>query len=240
MSMQRFHRLIDTLGRFIELLRSNPTALILPRATLDPIEATSLMRAGFLTTSSQLRTSQSSSTSSDTAAVATLTSISSISRAASGSLAAVGGEGAFHDAGGGGGVVGRGGFQPEDPSIRNHHRLLKKGGDFCLSLPATGPYLRLLVSARAHMMSLLTKSKYREAPLYLLRERWDGGIAHEDAASKSKRARGEFVGILPSRTRKWKQFYGLTFDWVLAECLGAGLVEIFETGSVGRGIRAIT
>lgn len=199
------------------------------------MEATELMRAGFLTTSSQLGTSLSRSASSDTAAMGTLTSISSISRAASGSLAAVGGEGAFYDVGGGGGILGRSDSQTED-----HHSLLKKGGDFCLSVPTTGPYLRLLVSARGHLITLLAKSKFREAPMYLLRERWDGGIAHEDAASKAKKARGEFFGILPSRTRKWKQFYGLTFDWVLGECLGAGLIEVFETGSVGRGVRTVT
>ena len=204
------------------------------------MEATALMRLGFLTASSQLGISQSSSTSSDTAAMGTLTSISSISRAASGSMAAVGGEGAFHDAGGGGGILGRGDLQAQEQSPRDDPWLSEKGGDFSLSVPTTGPYLRLLVSARAHLMALLAKSKYREAPLYLLRERWDGGISHEDAASKSKKARGEFFGILPSRTRKWKQFYGLTFDWVLGECVGAGLIEVFETGSVGRGVRAIT
>jgi len=204
------------------------------------MEATALMRAGFLTTSSRLGTSQNSPASSDAAALGTSTSLLSISRAGSGSLAAVGGEGAFHDAGGGGGNLGRSDLRIEDQSTQDHQWLSKKCGDFCLSLPTTGPYLRLLFSARAHLMTLLAKSKYREAPLYLLRERWDGGIAHEDAASKCKKARGEFVGILPSRTRKWKQFYGLTFDWVLGECLGTGLVEVFETGSVGRGVRAVT
>jgi hypothetical protein len=45
--------------------------------------------------------------------------------------------------------------------------------------------------------------------------------------------------VLPGRTRKWKDFHGLKFEWVLAECLGAGLVEVFETGSVGLGVRAV-
>jgi len=234
------HCLMFVSVRFIELLRSNPTVHILPRALFQSLEATALMRAGFLTSSSQLGSSQNIFFSSDAAAMGTLTSISSISRAASGSLAAVGGESAFHEAGGGGGTLRRGSSQIEDQSDREYQQLVQKGGDLCLSLPTTGPYLRLLVSARGHLMSLLAKSKYREAPLYLLRERWDGGIAPDDAASKSKKARGEFVGILPGRTRKWKQFYGLNFDWVLAECLGAGLIEVFETGSVGRGVRAVS
>lgn len=111
--------------------------------------------------------------------------------------------------------------------------------EFHLALPNTGPYLKLLSAARNHLMSLLLKTRYRELPVDLLRERWEGGIAGDDAATKAKKYRGEFTGVLPGRTRKWKQFFGLAFDWVLAECLGAGLVEVFETGSVGRAARAI-
>ena len=81
------------------------------------------------------------------------------------------------------------------------------------------------------------KSKFREIPIYLLRERWDGGTSADDPAAKAKKYRGEFKGALPSWTRKWKQFYGLSFDWTLAECLGAGLVEVFDTGSVGQAVR---
>ena len=73
----------------------------------------------------------------------------------------------------------------------------------------------------------------------MLRERWDGGIAGDDAAARSRKARGEFTRVLPGRTRKWKQFYGLAFDWVLGECVGAGMVELFETGSVGKAARVI-
>lgn len=96
---------------------------------------------------------------------------------------------------------------------------------------------QLLSAARSHLVSLTMKSKFREIPVYQLRERWDGGISAEDPAAKAKKYRGEFSGVLPSRTRKWKEFYGLSFDYTLAECLGAGLVEVFETGSVGRAVR---
>lgn len=61
----------------------------------------------------------------------------------------------------------------------------------------------------------------------------------EKSFSLAKRARGEFAGILPGRTKKWKDLYGMQFRWVLEEALGAGLVEIFETGSVGPGIRCL-
>lgn len=92
-------------------------------------------------------------------------------------------------------------------------------------------------AARSHLVSLAIKSKFREVPVHLLRERWEGGVSADVPAAKTKKYRGEFTGSLPSRTRKWKQFYGLSFDWTLAECLGAGLVEVFETGSVGQAVR---
>lgn len=108
-----------------------------------------------------------------------------------------------------------------------------------LSLPNTGMYLRLLGSGRAHLLSLLKRSLSGEAPLGLLRDRWDGAVETEKSFHLAKRARGEFAGILPGKTKKWKELYGMKFRWVLEEALGAGLVEIFETGSVGPGIRSL-
>lgn len=97
-----------------------------------------------------------------------------------------------------------------------------------------------MVDARNHLLALLNKTKYKEMPLSALRERWDGGVTANDIKAERKKLRGEFAGVLPGRTKKWKTFYGMRFDWVLEECLGAGLVELFETGSVGRAVRAIT
>lgn len=110
---------------------------------------------------------------------------------------------------------------------------------FFLSLPNTGPYLRLLSAARAHFLSLLKQSKYHEAPLTLLRDRWDGAVESDRSYSVAKRIRGEFSGVLPGRTKKWKEFNGVSFQWILEETLGAGLVELFDTGSVGPGIRCV-
>lgn len=155
--------------------------------------------------------------------------ITTISRQASGTIAAVGGEAAFNDIGGGG-------------STRTFNSESSSGGyrnELTLSVPNMGVCLRLINDARTHLLDLLGKSKYREAPLYLLRERWDGAVESGSKASREKRIRGEFAGILPGKTRKWKLFYGLNFDWVLEECVGAGLIELFDTGSVGHGVRAI-
>lgn len=109
-----------------------------------------------------------------------------------------------------------------------------------VSLPNTGPYLRLLSTTRAHLLSLLRKTPSHSAPLSLLRDKWDGAVeSPEKSFHVAKRARGEFAGILPGRTKKWKDLYGVSLRWVLESCLGAGLVEVFETGCVGPGVRAI-
>lgn len=199
-------------------------------------EVTALMRAGFLTSSAQALNSANTFTGPHSASPGTGTSISSIARAASGSVAAVGGEDAIYGAGGRGGIR-RSSSQFTAQTDKETQQAFNEGEELKLSLPGTGPYLRLLTEARSHLVSLITKFRFREVPLYLLKERWDGGISADNPAAKAKKYRGEFSRVLPSRTRKWKHFYGLSCDWVLSECLGGGLVEVFETGSVGRAVR---
>lgn len=143
------------------------------------------------------------------------------SRHASGSLGAVGGASATQHMHGGTG---------QRTAIAINYNF---------SLPNTGTHTKLIIESRMHLLSLLKKSKYKEAPLEVLRERWDGGILGKEDIAEKKKARGEFAGILPGRTKKWKQFHGLRFEWVLEECIGAGLVEVFETGSVGRAARML-
>jgi hypothetical protein len=110
---------------------------------------------------------------------------------------------------------------------------------YTLSIPNTGPYLKLLEESRAHLVTLLSRTnRYREAPLSMLRERWDGGIAGDSEAERAQKARGQWLGVLPGRTKKWKSFWGLQFDWVLEEALGSGMVECFRSG-VGTGVRAL-
>lgn len=222
--------------KFLGLLRTKPTSSSLPSSSFTAHEVTALMRAGFVTSSSNFNYSASAFSRPDAASSEAVTSISSISKAASGSLAAVGGEGAIYGAGGRGGIR-RSSSQFEKLSESESQPSFRDQEELQLSTPGTGPYLRLLTAARSHLISLVAKSRFRQIPLYLLRERWDGGISADDPAAKAKKYRGEFFGVLPSRTRKWKQYYGLSFDWVLAECLGAGLIEVFETCSVGQAVR---
>jgi hypothetical protein len=213
----------DTKDRFIKLLASNPSALHISASQLSAVDAKALMHAGFLTASHTTVTNTDVYSRPGDGSYGTLTSLHSISKAASGSLAAVGGEGAVHAAGGSG----------------NHARVSSITGNLTFAIPTTGPYIKLLTAARAHLVSLLSRSKFRETTQDLLRERWDGGIAGDDRATEAKRNRGEWTGVLPGRTKKWKVFWGLDFEWVLEECVGAGLVEVFNTRSVGRAVRAL-
>ena len=203
--------------KYKQYLKDDPSG-----APFNVEERLFLFKAGFLTSASSM---SSSTDVYDSTTSTTMTSIASISKAASGSAAAVGGSGAFHGAGGG-----TGGLQTAPSS----------GTDFRPSLPNTGAFLKLLNGATQHLMHLLSKSKYSEAPMSLLRERWNGRVAADGAARKATGYNKDpFAEVLPGRTKKWKQFYGLKFEWVLAECLGAGLVEVFETGTVGKGVRAL-
>ncbi|KAL8770714.1 MAG: hypothetical protein Q9209_003581 [Squamulea sp. 1 TL-2023] len=212
--------------KLMKHLHSQPFSPYISPVAFTPSNIATLKRTGFLTSSVPTLNLVTHSGIPNTPS----TCLTTISRAASGSLAAIGGSGAVIEAGGTLGLR-RNSF---------HHEPLetKPSSNLQLALPNTGPYLRLVTEARSHLISLIHKSsKYREMPLYLLRERWDGGVAGDDPAFRAKKMRGEFTGVLPARTRKWKQFWGLRFDWVLAECVGSGMMELFETGSVGKGAR---
>ena len=209
--------------KYISVMDANPTSATIPNTAFTPAEASILTTAGFLTTSSASDSHSSSFASPGSVSMGCLSSLSSAgSRYAAGSLGAVGGSSAsLH-------IPGRETASRTTASVY-----------YNFSLPNTGPHIKLLVDARSHMLSLLDSSRYKEAPLAFLRQRWDGGIIGKDVITERKRSRKEISGVLPGRTKKWKQFRGLRFDWILEECLGAGLVEIFETGSVGLAVRAI-
>lgn len=197
---------------------ANPTSTTITSATFTLSEVSALTAAGFLTTTTSPDTRSSLFASLGAGSLSSLATAGS--RHAAGSLEAVGGASASQHI--------LGGVPGQRPTSVTYYNL---------SLPNTGAHIKLLIEARTHLLSLLKKSKYREAPLHVLRERWDGGIMVTDEVTEKKRARGEFAGILPGRTKKWRHFHGLRFEWILEECVGAGLVDLFETGSVGTAAR---
>jgi hypothetical protein len=199
-------------------METNPTSSTVASTSFAPPEISVLMGAGFLTTTTPADTRSSFFAAPGAGSLSSLSTVGS--RHAAGSIEAVGGALASQHIPGG--VAGQ---------------RSTKATFYNFSLPNTGSHIKLLVEARTHLLSLLSKTKYKEAPLHVLREKWDGGVvANTDVADK-KKARREFAGIMPGRTKKWKQFYGLRFEWILEECVGAGLVELFETGSVGQAAR---
>lgn len=207
------------IAKYISLLHANPTSATISGDSFTPPELKILMASGFLTNPSH---GGSASSVFASPAAGTLFGLSTAgSRHAAGSIAAVGGAQAAHHISGGG--------------------LAWKPGSslYTLSLPNTGSHVKLVTDARNHFLSLLKKSKYKQEPVDVLHERWGGGVPRSDERH-GKKPRGEFTGLLPGRTKKWKHFFGMRFEWVLEECVGAGLVECFETGSVGLGVRLVS
>ncbi|KAL4919531.1 serine-threonine protein kinase 19-domain-containing protein [Aspergillus aurantiobrunneus] len=196
--------------KFLAVLGSIGNTCAVPGTAFSGAEYTALVRAGFIVSSSSLAKGTSSVPSLPNLPIATPTVAASRGGSATPTTDA-------------------------EPASRPHFHT----ATLFLSLPNTGPYLKLLGTGRDHLIALLKKSKSGEAPLYLLRDRWDGAVESDRSFSVAKRARGEFAGILPGKTKKWKDLYGMSFRWVLEEAIGAGLVEIFDTGSVGPGVRRL-
>lgn len=92
------------------------------------------------------------------------------------------------------------------------------GPDLRLAVPGHGRYLKLAEGAVDWTREALGRTKWGEGPEGWLRERFEGG------------------GLYGTR---WKEFWGVEWEWVIGEAVGIGAVELFETGSVGRGVRAL-
>jgi hypothetical protein len=200
-------------------MNAKSTSTSIHGTAFKPTELSALTGVGFLTSTNV----SSNSSYFASPGASSLTAISSSgSRHVAGSLEAVGGTSATQHIHGG-------------TSLNSSRATLTS---YNFSLPNTGTHIKLLVEARNHLLGMLKKTKYKELPLDILREKWDGGVVVHGEREERKKARGEFAGVLPGRTKKWKTFYGMRFEWVLEECLGAGLLELFETGSVGRAVRA--
>ncbi|KAK4952154.1 hypothetical protein LTR10_010074 [Elasticomyces elasticus] len=213
--------------KYAALLQANPSSPTTPTTGLDREEVQQLVQAGFLTNPTAVGQSSAPSLSS------LLELSKSGSSAPTGSLSAIGGRGAVHEAGGGG------------SALSTHDRRASVSGsgspDMTLSLPNTGVYLKLLTSARLHLVTLLKQlsPRFKEATMPQLKEKWDGNVLGDaGSGSVAKRARGEWSGVLAGKTKKWKDFHGLRFESVVEECVGCGMVEVFGTGIGVLGVRA--
>lgn len=222
-----------TADTFIQSVTATSKAIAPPIQALNRAQINSLMRSGFLVSSgfSSLKADTLSPTRCNTSTITTAT----ISKAAAGTQDAVGGSAAFEILGG------NGTFRHSSSTDSSNNQSTLPLTNLMLSAPGLAAYLQLLTTARVHLLALLRKSGgvHQQMPLTLLRERWNGNVEDESSQSVHRRLRGEFTGVLPARTKKWKMMYGLRFEWVLEECLGAGMVECWHTGAVGLGVRAL-
>jgi hypothetical protein len=217
----------DVKEKYISLLSTHRTSPTAPTTSLSDSEERDLVNAGYLTSPNAL-TSMLGDLFMPPGSSNSLASVSSAgSRAATGTLAAVGGAGAVHDSGGSG-----------SRGIRSSVLARSKEREMTFALPGTGIYLKLLVAARQHFLQILKSisPRHREATMEILKEKWEGNTPN-DPVNRLKRERGEWAGVLPGKTKRWREFYGMRFDCVLAECVGAGLVELFDTGAVGMAVR---
>ncbi|KAF2212851.1 hypothetical protein CERZMDRAFT_26600, partial [Cercospora zeae-maydis SCOH1-5] len=214
--------------KYVALMRECSSSQTMPVMKLDQNEIKSFVEAGFLTNPAALSSTVGNAFARPTGGAAGSIATAG-QKAVTGTFAAVGGYGAIHDSGAGGSTL-------ATQHNRSHNQ--KTQPTMTFSLPGTGSYLKMLTEARQHLLFLLKQlsPKFREATKDLLEEKWNGNVLG-DEVSKAKRMRGEWSGVLPGQTRRWKQFHGLEFEWVLAECLGSGLVELFDTGSVGMAVR---
>ncbi|KAG5986804.1 hypothetical protein E4U54_005255 [Claviceps lovelessii] len=161
----------------------------------------------------------------------TLTSIAHVSRFASGTVSAVGGRNALHLAGGGGGGGGgRSGsgsgavMSGKATATRQQHRR-REAPTFRIALPGHGRYLKLADAAVQWLTDALGRTRWGEGPEAWLRERFEARGAGAGAGHSGPRCKD--LGVL-----EW--------EWVLGQAVGLGVVEVFETGSVGKGVRLLT
>lgn len=200
---------------FLVFLRQNPTAQMLPSAVLTSAQTDELVRVGLLTNSTHAAPGNTLHVRPEDRT--TLTSIQHVSRFASGTISAVGGHQVIHLAGGGGGgapALTRASASTPSPSSS----LAPSSSSFRISLPGHGRYLKLAEGAVDWVREALGKTAWGEGPEDWLRERFAGG------------------GLYGTR---WKEFWGVEWQWVAGQAVGLGVVEMFETGSVGRGVRAL-
>ncbi|EPS42671.1 hypothetical protein H072_3296 [Dactylellina haptotyla CBS 200.50] len=121
-------------------------------------------------------------------------------------------------------------------SIINNNTPASKGGviEYTLTPPHLGLLTHLHTSSKSHVVDILRHCSHRETTMAHLRERWDGGVSKNRNKTRKRGAEVQFEG----RTRKWKEFKGLTVDWVVGGLMGMGVVEGFDT-AVGKGIRLV-
>ncbi|RLV90143.1 Meiotically up-regulated protein [Spathaspora sp. JA1] len=120
-------------------------------------------------------------------------------------------------------------FTQEDTSILVNHGFITltsnhlnqiESHQYSISYPNCGTFLKLINNARVWLVKALTKTKHHELIEDEIYKKWQGVTLQGDSKLNNFR----------------KPFYGYDLNWVLADALGAGIIEVFNT-TVGRGYR---
>ncbi|CAH6721341.1 putative serine/threonine-protein kinase Mug51p [[Candida] jaroonii] len=102
-------------------------------------------------------------------------------------------------------------------TLTSNHLNEIESQQYSISYPNCGIYLKLINTGRSWIVKTLSKSKFKEYLEDQLISKWEGSDLN---GSKMNNYR--------------KPFYGFELNWILADCLGSGILEVFNT-PVGRG-----
>lgn len=104
-------------------------------------------------------------------------------------------------------------------TLTSNHLNEIESHQYSVAYPNCGLFLKLINAGRSWLVKCLNKSKHKELLETDILQKWEGGAT----------ASGN-----PRLTNFKKPFYGYDLYWILADTLGAGVVEVFNT-PVGRG-----
>ncbi|CUM64022.1 uncharacterized protein PRCAT00001610001 [Priceomyces carsonii] len=105
-------------------------------------------------------------------------------------------------------------------TLTSNHLNEIEAHQYAISYPNCGTFLKLVNAGRSWLVKTLTKSKYSENLEDQIFSKWEGTTGSGDNKLNNFK----------------KPFYGYDLNWILADALGAGIIEVFNT-PVGRGWR---
>lgn len=104
-------------------------------------------------------------------------------------------------------------------TLTSNHLNEIESHQYSISYPNCGTFLKLINAGRSWLVKTLSKSSYKEILEEHLFNKWEGTNNVQDTSKM---------------TNFKKPFYGYDLYWILADALGAGVIEVFNT-PVGRG-----
>lgn len=102
------------------------------------------------------------------------------------------------------------------PRLNQPGAMESSSSDFRIAVPGQGRYLKLAEGVVDWLREAMGRTPWGEGPEPWLKEKFEGGGLYG---------------------RRWKDFWGVEWDWALGQAVGLGAVELFQTRAVGRGVR---